>query len=148
MVSTSFRRRLANIFMIVGGASWVAFGLSHLFFPSVLNWKVALSNLPTASVFGVTISNRAFVYLFNADLLIYDILLGVISIMFAVSIKKGKRMAANYSIALGVYFIFRAGLQIYYFGTSGLDIFQAVVSLIYACIYLFPLTCLDAFSEE
>ncbi|MFQ6039469.1 MAG: hypothetical protein ACE5PV_01330 [Candidatus Poribacteria bacterium] len=148
MVSTSFRRRLANIFMIVGGISWIVFGLSHLFFPTVLNWKVALSNLPPANVFGVTISNRAFIYLFNADLFIYDILLGVISIMFATSVKKGKRMAANYSIALGVYFIFRAGLQVYYFGASGLDIFQAVVSLVYSGIYLFPLTRLGAFSEE
>lgn len=148
MVSTSFRRRLASIFMIAGGISWIAFGLSHLFFPSVLNWKAALSNLPPANVFGVTISNRAFVYLFNADLFLYDILLGAISIMLAASIKKGKRMAANYSIALGVYFVFRAGLQIYYFGISGIDIIQAAASLGYAAIYLFPLTSIREFSEE
>jgi len=134
--------------MLVGGISWIVFGLSHIFFPYVLNWKEALSNLPPAKIFGITISNSAFVYLFNADLFLYDIFLGIISIMFTVYIKKGRRMAANYSIGLGVYFIFRAGLQIYYFGVSGLDIFQTVVSLGYAAIYLFPLTSLREFSEE
>lgn len=147
-MSISFRRRLAGIFMLVGGISWIVFGLSHIFFPYVLNWKEALSNLPPAKIFGITISNSAFVYLFNADLFLYDIFLGIISIMFTVYIKKGRRMAANYSIGLGVYFIFRAGLQIYYFGVSGLDIFQTVVSLGYAAIYLFPLTSLREFSEE
>jgi hypothetical protein len=148
MIGNSLKRQLASIFMIVGGVSWVVFGLSHLFFPSILNWEVALSSLPSANILGVTVSNRAFVYLFNADLLLYDIFLGVISIMFAVSIKKGKRMAASYSIGLGVYFVFRAGLQIYYFGISGIDILQAVISLAYAAIYLFPLTSLHEFSEE
>ena len=62
--------------------------------------------------------------------------------------KKGKRVAANYSIALGVYFVFRAGLQIYYFGISGIDILQAAASLGYAAIYLFPLTSMREFSEE
>ena len=147
-MSTSFKRQLAMIFMLIGGISWIAFGLSHILFPYVLNWKEALSNVSSADVFGITISNRSFIYLFNADLLVYDIMLGVISIIFALSIKKGKRMAAYYSIALGIYFVFRAGLQIYYFGTSVIDIIQTIASLGYAAIYLFPLTPLQEFAEE
>ncbi len=147
-MSTSFKRQLAMIFMLIGGISWIAFGLSHILFPYVLNWKETLSGVTPANVFGITISNLAFIYLFNADLLIYDILLGVISIILALSIKKGKRVAAYYSIAMGIYFVFRAGLQIYYFGTSFLDIIQTIASLGYAAIYLFPLTALREFAEE
>ncbi len=147
-MSTSFKRQLAMIFMLIGGISWIAFGLSHILFPYVLNWKETLSGVTPANVFGITISNLAFIYLFNADLLIYDILLGVISILLALSIKKGKRVAAYYSIAMGIYFVFRAGLQIYYFGTSFLDIIQTIASLGYAAIYLFPLTALREFAEE
>lgn len=147
-MGTSFKRQLAMIFMVVGGISWIAFGLSHLFFPCVLNWKEALSNVSSANVFGITISNRAFIDLFNADLLLYDIMLGVLSIIFAASIKKGKRIAAYYSIALGIYFVLRAGLQVYYFGISVIDIIQTAASLGYAAIYLFPLTALHEFSEE
>ncbi|OHE53184.1 MAG: hypothetical protein A3K61_06780 [Thaumarchaeota archaeon RBG_16_49_8] len=147
-IITSLRRTLASLFMILGGVSWITFGLSHLFFPSVLKWDTALSSVTSTDIFGITISNRAFIYLFNSDLLLYDILLGVISIMLASYIKKGKRVAANYSIALGVYFIFRAGLQIYYFGASPIDILQAAASIGYAAIYLFPLTALQEFSEE
>ncbi len=147
-MSTSFKRQLAMIFMLIGGISWIAFGLSHILFPYVLNWKETLSGVTPANVFGITISNLAFIYLFNADLLIYDILLGVISIILALSIKKGKRVAAYYSIAMGIYFVFRAGLQIYYFGTSFLDIIQTIASLGYAAMYLFPLTALREFAEE
>jgi len=95
-VSTSFKRQLAMIFMLIGGISWIAFGLSHILFPYVLNWKETLSSVSPANVFGITISNLAFIHLFNADLLLYDIMLGVISIIFALSIKKGKRMAKGW----------------------------------------------------
>ncbi len=142
------KRDLAGKFMLIGGVSWIVFGVSHLFFPSVLNWVSALSNVPPAHVFGIEISNVSFIYLFNADLFLYDMMLGLWSILFASELRKGKRTAATFGIILGAYFLIRALLQIHYFGTTPLDIVQAVAALAYAGLYLFPLTDLGAFKER
>lgn len=147
-MNPSKRRDLAGKFMLIGGVSWIAFGLSHLFFPSVLNWASALASVPPAHVFGIEISNVSFIYLFNADLFLYDVMLGLWSIIFASEVRKGKRAAATFSIILGAYFLIRALLQIHYFGTTPLDIFQALAALAYAGLYLFPLTDLGAFRER
>jgi hypothetical protein len=61
--------------MVIGGISWIIFGLSHLLFPTLLAWDTALSNLPPGSLFGLTLSNQGFIYLFNADLLLLRYLL-------------------------------------------------------------------------
>lgn len=142
------KRRLAKIFMTLGGVSWIVFGLSHLLFPALLKWTETLKDVPPVDVFGFSISNRGYIYLFNADLLLYDILLGVVSLLLAPAAGKGKRLAVYYSIGMGVYFIPRACLQLFYFGASLLDLGTAVASLIYAALYLFPLTCLKDFAEE
>jgi hypothetical protein len=69
-------------------------------------------------------------------------------VIYASEAKKGKRSAARYSIILGVYFLIRAILQIYYFGTTPLDIIQAAAALAYAGLYLFPLTGIEEFALE
>jgi hypothetical protein len=147
-MSTASRRAWLGRFMVIGGVSWIIFGLSHLLFPTLLAWDTALSNVPPGSLFGLPLSNQGFIYLFNADLLLYDIFFGVLSLLLAAHARRGRRIAAQFGIGMGVYFVIRAGLQLYYFGTSLLDIVQVVAALAYAAIYLFPLTGLSDFAEE
>jgi hypothetical protein len=147
-MSTASRRAWLGRFMVIGGVSWIIFGLSHLLFPTLLAWDTALSNVPPGSLFGLPLSNQGFIYLFNADLLLYDIFFGVLSLLLAAHARCGRRIAAQFSIGMGVYFVIRAGLQLYYFGTSLMDIVQVVAALAYAAIYLFPLTGLGDFAEE
>jgi hypothetical protein len=134
--------------MLIGGISWIIFGLSHLLFPMLLNWDTVLSNIPPGSFLGMTLSNRGFIYLFNADLFLYDIFFGVLSLWLIAHARRGRRIAAQFGIGMGIYFVIRAALQLYYFGTMAMDIVQAVAALAYAAIYLFPLTGLGDFAEE
>jgi hypothetical protein len=128
--------------------SWIGFGLGHLIFPKFLGWETALANVPPGGAFGILLSNRSVIYLFNADLLLYGVMLGVMSILFAGSLRKGKRTAAILSVASGIFFLVRGALQSYYFGFSLFDALQWAASLVYAAIYFFPLTSLKDFAEE
>jgi hypothetical protein len=147
-MSTASRRVWFGRFLLIGGISWIVFGLSHFLFPTLLNWDTVLSNIPPGHLLGMTLSNRGFIYLFNADLLLYDIFFGVLSLLLVSHARRGRRIAAQFGIGMGIYFVIRAGLQIAYFGTALMDILQALASLAYAAIYLFPLTGLSDFAEE
>jgi hypothetical protein len=80
-MSTTSRRVWFGRFLLIGGISWIVFGLSHLLFPTLLNWDTVLSNIPPGHLLGMPLSNRGFIYLFNADLLLYDIFFGVLSLL-------------------------------------------------------------------
>ena len=141
------KRFWARNFMVFGGIAWIAYGISHLFFPLVLNWEEVLKNVSVTNLLGYDISNIGYVYLFNADLFLFDIILGITSILLASLIREGKRVAFYFSIMLGIYFALRGPLQIIYFGTSILDLIQVIGAIIFAILYLFPLVDIKAFSE-
>lgn len=147
-MTTQSRRAWFSRFLLLGGLCWIAFGLSHLFFPSLLGWDSALAGVPPAKVFGVELSNRGYIYLFNADLLLYDVLLGVMGLLLATRARRGERTAAQWGIGMGVYFVLRGGLQIHYFGTSAADLIQTAACAALAAIHLFPLARLADFAEE
>lgn len=146
--ATTRVRNLSRVFLLVGGLSWIAFSISHLFFPWLLGWKTALANVPAADVLGFSVSNRGFIQLLNADLFLYDALFGILSLLLASKARAGKQIAAQFSIGMGVYFAVRAGLQLYYFGMPIASVLQAVASLAYAGIYLFPVFRLRDFAGE
>lgn len=146
--ATTRVRNLSRVFLIVGGLSWIAFSISHLFFPRLLGWKTALESVPAADVLGFSVSNRGFIQLLNADLFLYDALFGILSLLLASKARAGKRIAAQFSIGMGVYFVVRTGLQLYYFGMPIASVLQAAASLAFAGIYLFPVFRLRDFAGE
>ncbi|MGH8071278.1 MAG: hypothetical protein ACRERE_39825 [Candidatus Entotheonellia bacterium] len=135
------------LFLRVGGTAFILIGLSHFFVPSLFRWGESLKGVDPVHVLGVEVYNPAFLYLFNADLLLYEVMLGVLSILFSYRIRKGERSVAIFSISLGVFFLIRTPLQFLYFGFTWIDKLQAAVSFLLALIYLFPLINLKEFDR-
>ena len=105
-----------------------------------------MRDIPPGSLFGLPLSNRGFIYLFNADLFLYDIFFGVLSLLLAAHARRGRRIAAQFGIGMGVYFVIRAGLQLYYFGTSLIDMQENVegIEALYQMVFEDPLKEKDA----
>jgi len=135
------------LFLRVGGIAFILIGLSHFFVPSLFQWGESLKGVDPVHVLGVEVFNPAFLYLFNADLLLYEVMLGVLSILFSYRITKGERSVAIFSISLGVFFLIRTPLQFLYFGFTWIDKLQAAVSFLLALLYLFPLINLKEFDR-
>ncbi|MBI3398324.1 MAG: hypothetical protein HY026_03710 [Deltaproteobacteria bacterium] len=106
-----------------------------------------MKGIDPVHVLGVEVYNPAFLYLFNADLLLYEMMLGILSILFSYRIREGERSAAIFSISLGLFFLIRAPLQFFYFGFTWIDNLQAFVSFLLALLYLYPLTGLKEFEK-
>ncbi len=141
------RRSLACLFSRIGGVAFILIGLSHFFVPTLFKWKESFKGVSSVKVFNAEIYNPAFLYLFNADLLLYEVMLGVLSILVSFRLRAGARWAATFSIFIGVFFLIRSPLQFLYFGFTWIDILQAIVSFLLALLYLFPLTGLQEFSK-
>ena len=141
------RKEWICLFLRVGGIVFILIGLSHFFVPSLFQWGESLKGVDPVHVLGVEVYNPAFLYLFNADLLLYEVMLGVLSILFSYRITKGERSVAIFSISLGVFFLIRTPLQFLYFGFTWIDKLQAAVSFLLALVYLFPLINLKEFDR-
>ena len=96
---------------------------------------------------GDTIDNAAFVYLFNADLLLYEVMLAALTFYVAAQLRRGKRMALVFSGALAAFFLLRTPIQFRYFPFTWSNIVQAVVAFLIACLYAYPVLRRRAFME-
>lgn len=129
----------AGLSLRIGGIVFILIGLSHFFVPSFFQWKESLKEVAPVSVLGVDVYNPAFLYLFNADLLLYELMLGILSILFSFQIRERERSTTIFCISLGVFFLVRTPLQFVYFGFTWIDIFQASVSFLLALLYLYSI---------
>ncbi len=142
-------RNRASLFLRIGGIALLLIGLSHFFVPQLFRWREAFAAVVPVYALGEEIQNASFVYLFNADLLLYETMLGLLSFYFATQIRKGKRSAALFSLFLGAFFLLRTPLQFLYFPPTPVNLAQALGSLILAIFYGYPIRHLKgSFAEN
>lgn len=123
----------------IGGISFILISLTHPIIPSLFQWKASFIEVGKVHVLGVELFNPDFLYLFNADLFFYEMMLGILSIFFAYRIRVGERSAAIFSISVGIFFLIRTPLQYVYFDFTWIDNLQAGGSFLLALVYLYPL---------
>lgn len=123
----------------IGGISFILISLSHLIIPSLFQWNASFIEVGNIYILGVEVFNPNFLYLFNADLFFYEMMLGILSIFFSYRIRVGERSAAIFSISVGFFFLIRTPLQYVYFNFSWIDNLQSGGSFLLALIYLYPL---------
>jgi hypothetical protein len=123
----------------VAGVIFVGIGLSHFIVPTLFKWGQTLPESAIAVVAGETINNVRFLYLFNADLLLYETMLGLLSLYFAPRLRTGDRSALVFTTAIGAFFLLRTPVQFLYFPPTWSNLLQAAVSFVIACLYGYPL---------
>jgi hypothetical protein len=140
-------RERACLLVRIAGTVFLGIGLSHFFVPALFHWRETLPASAPVELAGETINNAAFVYLFNADLLLYEVMLATLSFYAAGQLRQGKRMALVFSAALAAFFLLRTPLQFLYFPFTWSSIVQATGSFLIACLYAYPLLRRRAFLE-
>ncbi|MCI0723267.1 MAG: hypothetical protein L0338_30540 [Acidobacteria bacterium] len=142
-------RNTASLLMRIGGIALLLIGLSHFLVPRLFRWREAFVPVKPVYALGEQTQNTSFLYLFNADLLLYETMLGLLSLYFAKQIRKGKTSAAVFSLALGAFFILRTPLQFFYFPPSPVNVAQTLGSLTLAVLYCYPILHLkESFAES
>lgn len=140
-------RERACLLVRIAGTLFLGIGLSHFFVPALFHWRETLPASAPVELAGETIDNAAFVYLFNADLLLYEVMLATLSFYVAGRLRQGKRMALVFSGALAAFFLVRTPLQFLYFPFTWSNIVQAAAAFLIACLYAYPLRRRRAFLE-
>lgn len=140
-------RERACLLVRIAGTLFLGIGLSHFFVPTLFHWRDTLPASAPVELAGETINNAAFVYLFNADLLLYEVMLAILSFYVAGRLRQGKRVALVFSAALAAFFLLRTPLQFLYYPFTWSSIVQATVALLIACLYAYPLLRRRAFLE-
>ncbi len=147
METTLKHRRMAARLVTAAGALFLCIGLSHLVVPTLFAWRRTLPASAEVVIAGASIDNVALLHLFNADLLLYEVMLGVASLLCAPHLGRGRRSALLFSGALALFFLLRAPLQFLYFPATWPNVAQAAVALALSCMYGFPVLARRAFLE-
>ncbi len=135
---TAARQRGRRL-MRIGGTALVLIGMSHFFVPTLFQWQKALACVPAVNVLGEPTQNASYLYLFNADLLLYETMLGILAFYFGAQLGQGKRSGAAFSVALGAFFALRTPMQFLYLPASPLNLAMDFISLTLGILYCYPL---------
>jgi hypothetical protein len=138
-------RKRAQVLACIAGTAFLGIGLSHFIVPSLFQWRATLPASATVVLAGEAIDNVAFLYLFNADLLLYEVMLGSLSFHVARELRDGKRNGLILGGSLAVFFLLRTPLQFVYFPFTWPNIAQSAGSFALAGAYGYPLLRRSAF---
>jgi len=142
-------RTWAYRLVVAAGAMFLAIGLSHFIVPALFRWRESLPAEAIAVVAGQRINNIAYLYLFNADLLLYEVMLSALSIAYiAPRLRAGRRDALVWSTALSVFFLLRTPLQFLYFPATWPNLAQVAGAFLIGCLYGYPFLRRAAFQEH
>jgi hypothetical protein len=144
MVEQAQRKR-AHLLACIAGIGYSGIALSHFIVPWLFQWHATLPASATAVVAGSPINNIAFLYLFNADLLLYEVMLSGLSFYAARQLRDGKRNGLYLGGCLAVFFLLRTPLQFVYFPFTWPNIAQSVGAFALGCAYGYPLLRRSAF---
>ncbi len=139
-------RKLAWIFLIIGGIIHLLSAVGHVILPGVLKWDAVVSEVPSV-IKGMEVSNKTILYLFNSEFAYIAVGISVLSFIYAPMLKKGKRSAALFCIYWSTFLFYRAIIQVYYFGSSFISLLLLSNILLLLVFYIFPLFFLRGFSE-
>lgn len=129
------RRKRAQLAVTIAGACYLGIALSHFIVPWLFQWHTTLPPSATAVVAGAPINNISFLYLFNADLLLYELMLSGLSFYAARQLRDGKRSGLVLAGCLAVFFLLRTPVEFVYFPFTWPNIAQSVGSFALACAY-------------
>lgn len=146
-VSWRSERERAHRLACIAGTVFLGIGLSHFIVPSLFHWRATLPAAAPVVLAGQEIDNVAFLYLFNADLLLYEVMLGGLSFHAARQLRDGKRSGLILGGSLGVFFLLRTPLQFLYFPFTWPNIAQSAGAFALACAYGYPLLRRRAFQR-
>jgi hypothetical protein len=129
------QRKRAHLAVSIAGVFYLGIALSHFIVPWLFQWHTTLPASAVAVVAGAPIDNIAFLYLFNADLLLYELMLSGLSFYAARQLRDGKRNGLVLAGCLAVFFLLRTPLEFVYFPFTWPNIAQSVGSFALACAY-------------
>ena len=142
------QRKRAQIAVSIAGAFYLGIALSHFIVPWLFQWHATLPASAVAVVAGAPIDNIAFLYLFNADLLLYELMLSGLSFYAAHQLRDGKHNGLVLAGCLAVFFLLRTPLEFVYFPFTWPNIAQSVGSFVLACAYGTALLWRSAFQDR
>jgi hypothetical protein len=99
-------RKLAWIFLIIGGIIHLLSAVGHVILPSVLKWDAVVSEVPSV-IKGMEVSNKTILYLFNAEFIVIAIGTAFLSFIFAPKIREGDKTAVMFYIYWGAFLFYR-----------------------------------------
>jgi len=139
------QRKRAHLLTCIAGAGYLGIALSHFIVPWLFHWHTTLPASAMTVVAGASINNIAFLYLFNADLLLYELMLAGLSFYAARQQLEGKRNGLVLGGCLAIFFLLRTPLQFLYFPFTWPNIAQSVGSFALGCAYGYVLLRRSAF---
>lgn len=142
------QRKRAQLAVCIAGACYLGIALSHFIVPWLFQWHATLPPSAIAVVAGAPIDNIAFLYLFNADLLLYELMLSGLSFYAARQLRDGKHNGLVLATCLAVFFLLRTPTEFLYVPFTWPNIAQAVGSFALACAYGTPLLWRAAFQDR
>jgi len=132
------KRRVAYALLIAGGIIELASGISHVFFPSILDWDANLVE-KTSIILGMEVSHITFLKLTNNEVAFILIGIAVLSFAYAPGLKKGSRSSLYFCLYWSAFLAYRSVIQLYYFGFTKLSMITLASVLLLLAFYLFPL---------
>ena len=139
------QRKRAQLLTRIAGTLYLGIALSHFIVPWLFHWHATLPASATVVLAGEPIDNIGFLYLFNADLLLYELMLASASFYAASQLREGKRNGLYLAGCLAGFFVLRTPLQFLYFPFTWPNIAQSVGSFALACAYGYSVLRRSAF---